>query len=64
MDLLTFIGLNRIKQILMTKNKSKNTKVIIIVLTIAILTLFILTCFADFLKINLVTYYNIIRNLR
>jgi len=48
----------------MAKNKPNNAKVIIIVLTIAILTLFILTQFADILKINLTTYSDIIRNLR
>jgi len=48
----------------MAKNKSNKTKIIIIVLTLAILTLCILTQFADILKINLTTYSNIIRNLR
>ncbi|MDD5191945.1 MAG: hypothetical protein PHH54_05025 [Candidatus Nanoarchaeia archaeon] len=45
------------------KHKSNSIRVVIILL-IAVLGLFILTSLADFLKINLTTYANIIRSLR
>jgi len=44
--------------------KQDNTKIMILILVIAFLSLFIMIQMADFLKINLTTYYNIIQGLK
>jgi len=43
---------------------SRKTLILILILTIAMLGLFVITQIADILKINLTTYSNIISGLR